>query len=268
MQIFNPAQNNPALDVDTTIPMKAVLPSTMNVIIATILGISLPCAEDPTLVNDQPLITSTENPEEGPADLVVTEDQASHLAGEGRHTEATPATPNTPAPVTAPHRAIAERRSPRCGRCSPTLYRHQVSHIIPFDSNNEGQFYTDKVPDGQRSFHTTMQIVTKQGWKSLPVNVGPEANVNTIPLSHYRTIFSNCFTPQGHLKKNTLRSIASTWSPHNGQIQQFLGYFIIDIQHKNYPQDYSIIILCLWRLHKTLHADIISCLHPPGNHRI
>ena len=108
MQILNPAQNNPALDVDIPILAKAVQPSTANVITATTLGISLPCAEDPTLVDDQTLLTSAENLEEGPTDLAVTEDQASHLAGEGRHTEATPAAPSTSAPVAAPHRTIAE----------------------------------------------------------------------------------------------------------------------------------------------------------------
>ena len=79
------------------------------------------------------------------------------------------------------------RRSPRYGRCSPTPYRHQVSHIMSFNSNNEGQLYTDKSPDGQRSFHTMLQLVTKQGCKSLLVKVDTGANVNTIPLSHYRT---------------------------------------------------------------------------------
>ena len=105
-----------------------------------------------------------------------------------------------------------------------------------FDSNNEGQHYTDKAPDGQRSFHTTLQLVTEQGCKSLPVKVDPEADFNTIPLSCYRTLFPNHFTSQGHLKKNTFRSTASTWSPHDGRIQQFLGYFTIDVQHKTTPK--------------------------------
>ena len=47
MQIFNPVQNNTALDVDTPIPVEAILPTTANVTNATILGISVPCAEDP-----------------------------------------------------------------------------------------------------------------------------------------------------------------------------------------------------------------------------
>ena len=45
------------------------------------------------------------------------------------------------------------RRSTQRGRCSPTPYRHQVSHIMSFDSScNEGQLYMDSASDGQRSF--------------------------------------------------------------------------------------------------------------------
>ena len=98
--------------MDIPILVDAVLPSTANVTTATILGMSLPCAEDPTRVDDQPLLTSTENPEKGVVDLAATEDQASHLAGEGRHTEATLTTPGTSAPVAAPHRTIAEEDPP------------------------------------------------------------------------------------------------------------------------------------------------------------
>ena len=112
MQIFNPAQNNLALDVYMPILVDAVLPSTVNVTIPTILDISPTCAEDPTWVDDQPLLTSAENPEIGPADLAAREDQASHLAGEGRHTEATLTTPGTSAPVAVPHRTIAEEDPP------------------------------------------------------------------------------------------------------------------------------------------------------------
>ena len=52
---------------------------------------------------------------------------------------------------------------------------------------NEGQLYMDRAPDGHRAFHTTLQLVTKQGCKPLLVKVDPRADVNTIPLSNYRT---------------------------------------------------------------------------------
>ena len=56
------------------------------------------------------------------------------------------------------------RRSPRHGRHSPTPYRHQVSHFTSSTSQsqvNEGQLYTDKTPNGQQSFHMTLQLITK-----------------------------------------------------------------------------------------------------------
>ena len=61
------------------------------------------------------------------------------------------------------------------------------------------------------------KLVTKQGCKPLPVKVNPGADINTIPLTCYKTIFPQHFTKDGHLKKNVLRSTASTWSPHDGQ---------------------------------------------------
>ena len=131
------------------------------------------------------------------------------------------------------------RRRLLCRRkCTPTPHRHQVSHMSfnPNTACNEGQLYTDLAPDGQRSFHATLQMVTKQGCKCLPVKVDPGADINTIPLSHSKTIFLQHFTKDGHLKKNVLRSTTSTWSPHNSRKKQFMGFFTIDIQHNTSPK--------------------------------
>ena len=102
----------------------------------------------------------------------------------------------------------------------------------PTTTYDEGQLYTDWAPDGQTSFHTTLQMDTKQGCKPLPVKVDPGADINTIPLTCYKTIFPQHFTKDSHLKKNVLRSTASTWSLHDGQRKHFLGFFTVDIQHK------------------------------------
>ena len=110
---------------------------------------------------------------------------------------------------------------------------------MSFDPNttyHEGQLYTDWAPDGQTSFHTTLQMVTKQCCKPLPVKVDSVVDINTIPLTRYKTIFPQHFTKDGHLRKNVLRSIASTWSPHDGQKKHFMGFFTIDIQHKTLPK--------------------------------
>ena len=79
-------------------------------------------------------------------------------------------------------------------------------------------------------------MVTKEGCKPLLVKVDPGADINTIPLSHCKTIFPQHFTKDGHLKKNVLRSTTSTWSLHDGQKKQFLGFFTMDIQHKTSPK--------------------------------
>ena len=53
---------------------------------------------------------------------------------------------------------------------SPTPYRHKVSHIslsFPHPNEAEGGLLTDTVSDGYTSFHTTLQIKTKQGTKTL-----------------------------------------------------------------------------------------------------
>ena len=54
----------------------------------------------------------------------------------------------------------------------------------------------DVASDGQTSFHTTLQMVTKQGSKSLPFKVNPGTDVSTIPLSKYRKLYSFQHTSQ------------------------------------------------------------------------
>ena len=98
------------------------------------------------------------------------------------------------------------RRSPRCNRCSPTPYRYKVSHFSLFQDHpptDEGQLYTDKTPNGHRAFHTTLQLVTRQGPKLLKVKVDPGADANIIPLSRYRSlsfpIISTLTAPSGQV---------------------------------------------------------------------
>ena len=77
----------------------------------------------------------------------------------------------------SPHRR--QYRSPQRNnrkRRSPTPHIHQVSHIthiLPRPCTAEGQLITDRASDGHTSFHTTLQVDTKQGAKSIPVKVEP-----------------------------------------------------------------------------------------------
>ena len=139
-------------------------------------------------------------------------------------------------PSRSPHHK--QYRSPqhnRRKRRSPTPHIHQVSHIthiLPRPYAAEGQLITDRASDGHTSFHTTLQIDTKQGAKSIPVKVDPGAEVNTIPLSQYKKLFKKNFTKAGNIKNNVLHPTSHLWSSHDSKPQQFMGYFITNIHHK------------------------------------
>ena len=94
----------------------------------------------------------------------------------------------------------------------------------------------DVASDGHTSFHTTLQMVIKQGSKSLPVKIDPGADVNTIPLTKYRMLFPAHFIKAGNLKQKALHPTRHTWAVHDETPQQFLGYFIADIHHKTIPE--------------------------------
>ena len=129
----------------------------------------------------------------------------------------------------SPHPARKHRRS-------PTPRFHQVSHITStVHSRPENKLATDVASDGHTTFHTTLQMLTKQGYKSIPVKVNPGMNVNTIPLSKYRKIFPAHFTKAGNLKQKALHTTRHTWTAHDDKPQQFLGFFIADIHHKTKP---------------------------------
>ena len=74
-----------------------------------------------------------------------------------------------------------------------------------------------------------------QGCKPLPIKVDPGADVNTIPLRQYRSLFPKHFTPYGPLKPHTLRSTQCTCSPHDDETQSFLGFFTTQFQHRTTP---------------------------------
>ena len=93
----------------------------------------------------------------------------------------------------SPSRGGQHKQSPnhtrRCRR-SPTPKPHQVSHLTADrPPNPQDKLPTDVASDGQTSFHTTLQMITKQGSKPLLEKVNPGADVNTVPLSKHRSCF-------------------------------------------------------------------------------
>ena len=122
---------------------------------------------------------------------------------------------------------------------SNTFYHQQVSHLTSHNtaSSIETNSITDTALDGHTAFHTTLQIVTSQGRnKHLHVKVDPGADCTTIPLSHFHSVFPKHFTKSGALKKSALKPTYATWSAHDGGCSHFLGYIVLNIQHKTTPQ--------------------------------
>ena len=72
-----------------------------------------------------------------------------------------------------------------------------MSHITSStETSAEGKLHMDVASDGHASFHTTLQMVPKQGSKPLPVKVDPGADMNTIPLTKYRNFFQHTLPRQ------------------------------------------------------------------------
>ena len=135
-----------------------------------------------------------------------------------------------------------QQRSPHHNsrnRRSPTPCIHQVSHnlLTALKPNEvEGKLITDTASDGQTSFHTTLQVMTKQGTKPIPVTADPGADVNTIPLSCYKKLFRKKLTKAGHIKNNIVHPTSHLWSSHDNKPQRFICYFIIHVHHKTLPK--------------------------------
>ena len=68
-----------------------------------------------------------------------------------------------------------------------------------------------------------------------PVKVDPGAEANIIPLSRYRSLFPHHFHTNGTLRANSFRKSKATWSLHDGTTHKFIGFLMIDIQHKTRP---------------------------------
>ena len=121
---------------------------------------------------------------------------------------------------------------------APDTFHKQISHLTTHNtvSSMDTNLVTDTMIDGWTEFHTTLQVITSQGSKPLHVKVDPGAECSSIPLSHFCKTFPKHFTKSGALKKSALKPMWTTWSAHDGTCQNFLGYIVLDIQHKTLPQ--------------------------------
>ena len=147
-----------------------------------------------------------------------------------------------------PHKSLtlntcSSTHSPR----NLTLLVYQIIHITfgTHHSSQEGRLLTDTASDGETSFHTVLQMITKQGCKSVLVKVHSGAEVNNIPLSKYKQLFAAHFT-----KSNNLKGKHYDQQHMLGQ----LGYFIADIHHKTPPDILQV------RFFRTLHHLKFYCV--------
>ena len=117
-------------------------------------------------------------------------------------------------------------------------FHQQVSHLTTHNmaSSVETHLITDSVIDGQTAFHTTLQIVTSQGGKPPLCKSGSRCRLqynSPVPLPFS---ISKHFTKSGALKKSALKPMYATWSAHDGECRHFLGYIVLNVQHKTTPQ--------------------------------
>ena len=114
----------------------------------------------------------------------------------------------------------------------------QVSHFTTVNQKSSmgTNLITGTAIDGHTSFHTTIQVITSQGCKPLHVKVNPGASCSSIPLSHFHEAFPKFFTKSETLQKTAIKATWMTWPAHDGTCQNFLGYIVLDIQHKTLPQ--------------------------------
>ena len=153
-------------------------------------------------------------------------------------------------PSCSPSCSPSHGTSPWCSshskRCStPHRYYQDALQVIPADSittgsQAEGKLYTESTSDEQVAFYTCLHLPAQSGTKTMTVKIEPGAQVNTIPLSKYHTLYPNKLTKSRYPKTKTLMPTHHTWISHNGSPKPFLGHFIVEVAHAKEPRTYPV----------------------------
>ena len=72
----------------------------------------------------------------------------------------------------------------------------------------------------------------------MTIKIDPGAQVNTIPLKKYHTLFPNKLTKSRLLNPNALLPTAIIWMSHDGLPKPFLGHFVAEVMHASEPRSY------------------------------
>ena len=98
----------------------------------------------------------------------------------------------------------------------------------------------ESASDGQVAFFTHLHLPAQSVTKTMIVKIDPGAQVNTIPLSRYLTLYPNKLTKSRYPKAKTLMPTHHTWISYNGLPKPFLGHFIAEVVHAKEPRMYPI----------------------------
>ena len=72
------------------------------------------------------------------------------------------------------------------------------------------------------------------------VKIDPGAQVNTIPLSRYRTLYPNHLNKSRYPKAKILMPTNHTWMSNDGLPKPFLGHCITEVSHATEPRMYPV----------------------------
>ena len=98
--------------------------------------------------------------------------------------------------------------------------------------------FTESASNGQVAFHTHFQMPSHDGSKAMTVKIDPGAQVNTINLSKYCTLFPKKLTKSKFPKAKALFPTQHTWIYHDGSPKPFLGHFVAEVMHAIKPRSY------------------------------
>ena len=126
---------------------------------------------------------------------------------------------------------------------TPHWYSQDAIEVNPADSitassHPKDYLYTEKASDGQTTFYIWLQLLSHDGMKQMTIKIDPGAQVNTIPLSKYHTLFPPKLNKSRFPKAKALLPTAHTWISHNGLPKPFLEHFVADIMHTSEPRPY------------------------------
>ena len=98
----------------------------------------------------------------------------------------------------------------------------------------------ERASDGQVAFYTHLDLPAQSGTKTMVVKIDPGAQVNTIPLSKYHTIYPNRLNKSRYPKAKILMPTNHSWMSHDGLPKPFLGHFITEVSHATEPRMYPV----------------------------